>query len=96
MTSIYVLFSALETSYTCRHTSGRWRPPTVNIERITAYKLMLATTGGAVTEAYQGLATEMLVKGLKPRTEYVLCVKASYADGSFLYSESKIVSTRAA
>ena len=49
-----------------------------------------------MTEAYQGIATEMLVKGLKPRTEYVFCIKASYADGSFLYSESKIVSTRAA
>ena len=66
------------------------------MERITAYKLMVATTGGAVTEAYQGVATEMLVKGLKPRTEYVFCIKASYADGSFLYSESRIVSTRAA
>ena len=34
------------------------------------------------------------ITGLKPGTEYILCVKAIYDDGSFLWSESKAYVTR--
>jgi len=57
---------------------------------------MMATTAGAVSEIYCGLATAFHVHGLKPTTEFVFCVKAAYADGSYLYSDSKVVSTKAA
>ena len=34
------------------------------------------------------------ITGLKPGTEYILCVKAIYDDGSFLWSESKAYMTK--
>ena len=34
------------------------------------------------------------VTALKPNTEYILCVKAIYDDGSFLWSESKAYHTK--
>lgn len=41
----------------------------------------------------QGKETQFKVVGLKPNTEYILCVKAIYDDGSFLWSESKAFRT---
>lgn len=70
------------------------RPPTKNAERIERYKLMIATATGVVKDVYQGKETRFKVTGLKPNTEYILCVKAIYDDGSFLWSESKPYMTR--
>jgi hypothetical protein len=43
----------------------------------------------------QGRETRFRVTGLKSNTEYILCVKAIYDDGSFLWSESKAYRTLA-
>jgi hypothetical protein len=42
-----------------------------------------------VREVYQGRSTSFTCSGLRPATEYVLCVKATYDDTSFLWSASK-------
>ena len=72
-----------------------WRPPTKNADRISKFKLMLATTTGVVKDVYQGLHTRFRSTGLRPDMEYIFCVKATYDDGSFLWSESKAFQTRA-
>ena len=72
-----------------------WRPPTRNADRISKFKLMLATTTGVVKDVYQGLHTRYKSTGLRPDMEYIFCVKATYDDGSFLWSESKAFQTRA-
>ncbi|DBA67511.1 TPA: hypothetical protein ACH3X2_001791 [Trebouxia sp. C0005] len=72
-----------------------WRPPTKNADRISKFKLMLATTTGVVKDVYQGLHTRFKSTGLRPDMEYIFCVKATYDDGSFLWSESKAFQTRA-
>lgn len=66
-----------------------WRPPTKNADRIERYKLMMATTSGVVKEITQGRFLRYFVSGLRPASEYIFCVKALYADGSSLWSESK-------
>mmetsp|Transcript_17491 Transcript_17491/g.44035 ORF Transcript_17491/g.44035 Transcript_17491/m.44035 type:complete len:628 (-) Transcript_17491:2367-4250(-) len=71
-----------------------WVPPTKNAERIERYKLMIATATGVVKDVYQGKERRFKVTGLKPATEYILCVKALYDDGSFLWSESKAYMTK--
>ncbi|GBF88822.1 hypothetical protein Rsub_01723 [Raphidocelis subcapitata] len=76
--------------------SVSWRPPGRNAERIASYKLMVATPAGAVREVYAGRATAARAGGLRPNSEYVFAVKATYDDGSFLWSESKAFRTRAA
>ncbi|PNH04177.1 hypothetical protein TSOC_009697, partial [Tetrabaena socialis] len=70
-----------------------WRPPTKNSDRIERYKLMIATGTGVVKDVYQGRETRFRITGLKSNTEYILCVKAIYDDGSFLWSESKAYRT---
>lgn len=72
-----------------------WRPPTKNADRISKFKLMLATTTGVVKDVYQGLQTRYKSTGLRPDMEYIFCVKATYDDGSFLWSESKAFRSRA-
>ncbi|KAG2424386.1 hypothetical protein HXX76_014595 [Chlamydomonas incerta] len=72
-----------------------WRPPTKNADRIERYKLMIATGTGVVKDVYQGRESRFRVTGLKSATEYILCVKALYDDGSFLWSESKAYRTLA-
>ncbi len=42
----------------------------------------------------QGRETRFKIAGLKSNTEYILCVKAIYDDGSFLWSESKAYQTK--
>ncbi|KAF8058062.1 GPA3 [Scenedesmus sp. PABB004] len=88
-----------------------WRPPSKNSERITSYKLMVASRGsrgvggqpgccrpgaraGVAREAYSGRALSRVVGGLRPGTEVICCVKATYDDGSFAWSESHAYSTR--
>ncbi|KAL6758234.1 hypothetical protein V8C86DRAFT_2601400 [Haematococcus lacustris] len=71
-----------------------WRPPTKNAERIERYKLMIATSTGVVKDVYQGRDTRFRITGLKSNTEYILCVKAIYDDGSFIWSESKAYTTK--
>jgi hypothetical protein len=73
-----------------------WRPPSKNAERVTGYKLMRATPAGAVREVYRGRATEATAGGLRPNSEVVFSVKATYDDGSHLWSEPKALRTRAA
>jgi Fibronectin type III domain len=70
-----------------------WRPPTKNSDRIESYKLMMATTSGLVKEVAQGLILQHHISSLRPGTEYIFCVKAQYADGSFLWSASKSYKT---
>ena len=72
-----------------------WRPPTKNADQIERYKLMLASSTGGVREVAQGLILRHVVTGLRPATEYILCVKAVYQDGSFLWSESRAFRTTA-
>ena len=43
----------------------------------------------------QGTETRFRITGLKSATEYIMCVKALYDDGSFLWSESKAYKTLA-
>eukprot|EP00879_Flechtneria_rotunda_P025407 GHRR01026999.1.p1 GENE.GHRR01026999.1~~GHRR01026999.1.p1 ORF type:complete len:354 (+),score=123.29 GHRR01026999.1:930-1991(+) len=71
-----------------------WRPPSKNSERITGYKLMIATSTGVVREVFQGKGVSHAMTNLKPNSEYVFCVKATYDDGSFAWSESKAYSTK--
>ncbi|WIA13348.1 hypothetical protein OEZ85_006930 [Tetradesmus obliquus] len=71
-----------------------WRPPSKNSERITGYKLMVATSTGVAREVFQGKGLSYTVTGLKPAAEYVFCVKATYDDGSFVWSESKAFTTK--
>lgn len=73
----------------CRLMQVEWRPPTKNADRIERYKLMMATTSGVVKELTQGRFLRYFVSGLRPASEYIFCVKALYADGSCLWSESK-------
>lgn len=72
-----------------------WRPPTKNQDQIESYKLMMATTSGLVKDVAHGQLLRCGVQGLRPATEYIFCVKATYADGSFLWSGSKSFTTLA-
>lgn len=72
-----------------------WRPPTKNADQIERYKLMLASSPGGVREVASGAMLKHHVGGLRPRTEYIFCVKAIYQDGSFLWSDSKAFRTTA-
>jgi hypothetical protein len=49
---------------------------------------------GVAREVFQGKALSHTVTGLKPAAEYVFCVKATYDDGSFVWSESKAFTTK--
>ena len=66
------------------------------MKRLVSFKLLLANTSGGVSEIYHGTETSFRAYGLKPATEFVLCVKAAYAVGSYLYSDSTVISTKAA
>ncbi len=72
-----------------------WRPPTKNADRITNFKVMMATTYGIVKTVYIGAKQQCLVNNLKTSQDYVFCIKASYDDGSILWSESQSFSTKA-
>lgn len=72
-----------------------WSPPTKNADRISNFKVMVATTYGVVKTVYVGPKQQCLVGSLKPSQEYVFSVKALYDDGSFLWSESQSFFTRA-
>ena len=76
--------------------SVEWRPPTKNVERIDYYKLMLATHTGSVACVYEGKERQYKIVRLRQNAEYILCVKAVYDDGSFVWSESKAQRTRCA
>lgn len=84
-----------EASCTSNSIEVSWRPPTKNAERIVKYKLMLATTTGVVKDVYQGLQQHFRSAGLRPDMEYIFCVKATYDDGSYCWSESRAFQTRA-
>lgn len=71
-----------------------WIPPTKNVDRIDQYKLMIATHTGTVTTAYEGKRLRFRISRLRQNTKYVLCVKAVYDDGSFLWSESRAHRTK--
>jgi hypothetical protein len=73
-----------------------WRPLSKGAERVAVYKLMAATPAGAVRAVYQGRGTSATVGGLRPDTEVVFSVKATYDDGSHLWSEPKPLRTRVA
>jgi len=71
-----------------------WRAPSKNADRISCYKLKLATPTGVVKEVYRGRATSYKVGGLRGNSEYIFCIKAEYDDGWFLWSEPKSFTTR--
>lgn len=48
---------------------------------------------GVVREVYQGKATQFTCTNLKSAAEYILSVKATYDDGSTLWSDSKAYHT---
>ena len=72
-----------------------WRPPTKSADQIERYKLMVAAGAGGAREVAAGLMLRHHVARLRPATEYVFCVKATYHDGSFLWSESRAFRTTA-
>lgn len=55
--------------------------------------VVLCVFAGVVREVYQGKAARFTCTGLKPAAEYVLSVKATYDDGSTLWSDSKACRT---
>ena len=71
-----------------------WRPPERNADRIEHFKLMVANNLGVVKEVYRGKLMQFKVKKLRPSTEYIFCLKAVYADGSYLWSDPKSFKTR--
>eukprot|EP00210_Caulerpa_lentillifera_P002561 g2456.t1 len=73
----------------------QWAPPSQNADRIDHYKLMMATLSGTVKDIYQGQEQNFRLTGLRANTEYILCVKAIYDDGSHIWSESKSYKTKA-
>ena len=71
-----------------------WRPPARRAERVTGYRLMLAPAGACgVRTSYAGPATHARIGGLRPGTEYVVVVKAQYADGSHEWSDTEAFTT---
>lgn len=71
-----------------------WRPPERNADRIEHFKLMVANNLGVVKEVYRGKSMQFKVRKLRPNTEYIFCLKAVYADGSYLWSDPKSFKTR--
>eukprot|EP00963_Diacronema_lutheri_P007494 scaffold649_cov347-Pavlova_lutheri.AAC.133 len=71
-----------------------WRPPERNADRIEHFKLMVANNLGVVKEVYRGKSMHFRVRKLRPSTEYIFCLKAVYADGSYLWSDPKSFKTR--
>ncbi|KAK9825409.1 hypothetical protein WJX81_002378 [Elliptochloris bilobata] len=71
-----------------------WRPPTKNRERISGYKVMIATATGVVATVYEGALQRCRAAGLKPGAEYIFCVKATYDDGSAAWSAPRTFHTR--
>ena len=72
-----------------------WRPPSKNMDRISMFKLKLASPTGVVKEVYKGTGMTFKCSGLRANSEHILCVKAEYDDGTFVWSEPVSVSTRA-
>jgi len=72
-----------------------WKAPSKNSERISSFKVMAATSTGVVKEVYSGRDTAARATGLRPNAEYVFCVKATYDDNTFLWSESRAFRTKA-
>jgi hypothetical protein len=71
-----------------------WRPPARHSERVAGYKLMLAPAGAATVRCvYSGAATHARVGGLRPGTEYICVVKASYDDGEHVWSDTEAFCT---
>lgn len=81
-------------AHTHTNTQVTWQPPSKNSERITAFKLMAATSTGVVREVYGGKGLSAKAGGLRENAEYVFCVKATYDDGSFLWSDSRAFCTK--
>ncbi len=50
---------------------------------------MVATATGVVATVYEGPAQRCRAGGLKPGGEYIFCVKATYDDGSAVWSAPK-------
>jgi hypothetical protein len=50
---------------------------------------MVATATGVVATVYEGAAQRCRAGGLKPGGEYIFCVKATYDDGSAVWSAPK-------
>jgi len=75
-----------------------WKPPARNADRCTGYKLMLAPAGAtSVRTVYSGRGTSARVGGLRPATEYICVVKASYGGGgaAHLWSDTRAFRTAA-
>lgn len=56
---------------------------------------MAATSTGVVHEVYCGRETAAKATGLRANAEYVFCVKATYDDNTFLWSDSRAFRTKA-
>ena len=75
----------------------RWRPPARNAERITSYTLMMTPGGSTVSKAwYRGVGEWTTIAGLKTGWEYIFCLKATYDDGSHVWSDTVAFHTRRA
>ena len=75
----------------------RWRPPVRNAERITSYTLMMTPGGSTVSKAwYRGLGEWTTIAGLKTGWEYIFSLKATYDDGSHIWSDTVAFHTRRA
>lgn len=73
-----------------------WRASSVNSDRVLQFKLMMASSTGVVKEVVtcSGKQKGFKVTGLRSKTEYVFCVKATYLDGTHEWSESRAFKTR--
>ena len=72
-----------------------WRASSVNSDRVQQYKLMMASSTGVVKEVVtcSGKQEGFKVTGLRSKTEYLFCVKATYLDGTHEWSESRAFNT---
>ncbi len=71
-----------------------WKPPALNAERVAGYKLMMAPAGAAqVRTVYSGHGEAARVGGLRPGTEYICVVKATYDDGAHVWSDTQAFRT---
>lgn len=63
-------------------------------EGLIGLQVMMATSIGVVKQVYHGQASRFRMEGLRPHLEFVFCVKASYDDGSFIWSDPQAFRTK--
>ena len=83
-------------SATAHSVSLAWVAPTRDANLLRGFKVMVTEADGSVREVYEGVERSCEVGRLTPGAEYIFAVKASYAGGKFVWSESVAARTAAA